>query len=66
MASRNAPYTENNFAPYRDKKNRLDINRDRHLFLLTSLLQDDRRRLNQFNNSVFFKGKHKEAEEFHI
>jgi len=30
---------------------------DRHLFLLISLLQGDRRRLNQFNNSVFFKGK---------
>ena len=44
----------------------LRINRDRHLFLLISLLQDDRRRLNQFNNSVFFKGKPKEAEEFLI
>jgi len=33
---------------------------------LISLLQDDRRRLNQFNNSVFFKGKPKEAEEFLI
>jgi hypothetical protein len=42
------------------------INRDKHLFLLISLLQDDRRRLNQFNNSVFFKGKPKEAEEFLI
>jgi len=44
----------------------LRINRDRYLFLLISLLQDDRRRLNQFNNSVFFKGKPKEAEEFLI
>jgi len=33
---------------------------------LISLLQDDRRRLNQFNNPVFFNGKPKEAEEFHI
>ena len=45
---------------------RKGINRDRHLFLLISLLQDDRRRLKQFNNLVFFKGKHKEAEEFLI
>ena len=32
-------------------------NRNRHLFLLTSFLQDDRRRLNWLNNSVTFSGR---------
>jgi len=33
---------------------------------LISLLQDDRKKLNWFSNSVFFNGKSKEAEDFLI
>ncbi len=38
-----------------EKVNR--VNMDRHLFLLISLLQNDRRRINQLNNSVTFSGR---------
>ncbi|MBE3088682.1 MAG: hypothetical protein IMZ41_00200 [Actinobacteria bacterium] len=39
-------------------------NGDRHLFLLTSLLQDDRKRLNYLSNLGTFTGKPIESEEF--